>query len=628
MGSIYKKNMDVLKQYNPAIQTVEAVVNSCDVGERVILENGALWFQYEEQYYQLVSRDKDREAELLLRDLDEYRDYLIVLFGMANVNLLRKLLQKTSAGTKIFVFEPNVFVFKYILKHENLVDLVDSKKFAFVAGGEIDIQNAVTVYTAQNWDNLVQNLTVLSLPNYYVYEEYRMMCVRNLSKIIELRLKSLGTSLEDMLDGFQNHYQNIDETMATSSLSEIAEKFKGYPAIIVASGPSLDKNIHLLKEAQDKALIITCDASYVSCITHGVKPDAIASIERYSPTYECFYKGREFPDDMVLVGPSLLWPELLSTYPGKKMLMAKDNHGLEGWWSSLNPNQEFLDMGHSCATAAYAVAVKAGCSPIILIGQDLAYTDDKCHTDSIHQQFGAPNVAGTQKGVDDLIVEGIDGTPVRTSDTFNLFRFYFEQYIALNGIPVVDATEGGAKIAGSQIMTFREAIDRYCTRTLPYHMNDILEERHVTREEAIQKYDEIIAAGRKMIDNLKDVQDRVVEHYEKLEKYKDFDYDNATKEELYDMVLNMQEADKLVNYLVEEKPDLVSYYQQIIKQTIIYVKKIGNRLTPENVKRNWELQVNLMHMVDISTVATYQRFEEMIQFMEEKKAERMEEGAS
>ena len=64
MGSIYKKNMDVLKQYNPAIQTVEAVVNSCDVGERVILENGALWFQYEEQYYQLVSRDKDREAEL------------------------------------------------------------------------------------------------------------------------------------------------------------------------------------------------------------------------------------------------------------------------------------------------------------------------------------------------------------------------------------------------------------------------------------------------------------------------------------------------------------------------------------------------------------------------------------
>ena len=622
MASIYKKNMEALKNCNPLIQSVEPYIHNCDVGQHVRLQDGVLQFQYGSEYYQLTSKDKNREADYLLRDLDEYKDYLIVLFGMANVNLLRKIVQNTSEGTRVLVFEPNLFVMKYTLKNENLVDVLETGKFAFIAGEERTMKSAVMVYTAQKWDNLVQNLVAISLPNYYLYQDYRLKCIQMVSNEIEHHLKRLGTSLEDMLDGLQNHYRNVDQAMTCNSLSELKGKYTGYPAIIVASGPSLDKNIHQLKEAQDKALIITCDASYAACVSNGVKPDAIASIERYSPTYDFFYKDREFPQDLVLVGPALLWPELLENFPGKKMLMAKNYSGLEGWWSELLPNLQYLDMGHSCATAAYAVAVEAGCSPVILIGQDLAYTDDKFHTDSIHEQFGSANVGGTVEGVDDLMVEGIDGKPVRTSDTFNLFRFFFEENIAINGVPVVDATEGGAKIAGSEIRTLTEAIGKYCTRPLPYHMNDILEERQISREDASAKYDEIIEAAKKILDGLKEVQQRVMGHFEVLMKYKDFDYENASEDDLYHMVLNMQEADKLVTFLVEEKSELVSYYQQIIKQTIIYVKKIGNRLTPENVKRNWELQVNLMQMVDISTVATSQRFTDLIRFIEEKKNER------
>lgn len=622
MAGIFKKNMEALRQYTPRSQQLEPIINDCDIDEAVILEDGVLKFQHEGRYYQLVSRDKEREASILSEGIDKYKDYLIVLFGMANVNLLRKIMQDASDGTRVMVIEPNLSVMKYIFKNENLVDVIKSGKFLFVTGSERVVKVFTVSSLVKGWENLSENLMILSLPNYCLYQDYRLMCIRTVTNEIAHTLLRLGTSLQDMLDGLDNHYRNVDDAMTANSLSELKDKFQGYPAIIVASGPSLDKNIHLLKEAQDKALIIACDASYASCVNYGVKPDAIASMERYMPTYECFYKGRKFPRDLVLLGPSLLWPQLLEEFPGKKMLMVKDDRGLEKWWSGLLPNLDFLDMGHSCATAAYAAAREAGCSPIILIGQDLAYTDDKLHTDSIHEQFGSANVARRKKGVDDLMVEGIDGKPVRTSDIFNLFRYFFEEDIAVHHAYVTDATEGGAKIAGTEILPFGEAIEKYCTRPLPYHMNDILGERHVDDEVARKKYDEIIKAADDIQKAFKDVQEQVSRHYKVLMGYKDFDYENATGEDLCNMLLNMQEADKLITYITEEKSELISFYQQIIKQTIIYVKKIGNRLTAENVKRNWELQVNLMHMVDISTVAASQRFAQLIHFMEEKKKAR------
>lgn len=625
MGSIYKKNLEALRNYNPLFHTIQPLLRECQVGEQVILQDGVLKFQHEGQYYQLVSRDKDREAELLLRDLDPCQEYLIVLFGMANTSLLRKILKKASANTMVLVFEPNLAVMKYILKTENLVDIVESCRFGFIAGGESEVRSSVAAYTGGNWENLAQNLSVISLPNYYLYQDYRVKCTKLVASEIKSHMYRLGNSLEDMLDGLQNYYQNIDSIIGANSLSEIKGKFKGYPAIVVASGPSLDKNIQYLKEAQDKALIISCDASYATCVSHGVRPDAIASIERYSPTYEFFYKGRTFPEDLVLVGPCLLWPELMETFPGKKLLMAKSPVGMEGWWCNLMPKLEFLDMGHSCATAAYALAREAGCSPIILIGQDLAYTDDKYHTDSIHRQFDDGNEVTTDKLSDALMVEGIDGKPVRTSETFNLFRCFFEENIALTGTDVVDATEGGAKIAGTRIMTFQEAISQYCTDSLPFHMNNILEKIHISKKELTERYDEVIDAARRIMKSLKEVQERIVKHYEVLMKYQEFDFENADAFRLSQVLTDMQGADQLLTYLAEEKPELSSYYNQLLKQTAISVRKIGNHLTPETVRKNWEIQVHLMKMMDVTAVVTSQRFLNLIQFVEAKKTEHMEE---
>ena len=84
--------------------------------------------------------------------------------------------------------------------------------------------------------------------------------------------------------------------------------------------------------------------------------------------------------------------------------------------------------------------------------------------------------------------------------------------------------------------------------------------------------------------------------------------------------MEMQEGNEVLNFLQsEECKSAYSYYQQVIKQTVIFVKKIGNEITGKTVKRNWELQVNLMRMVDIATVSTGNKLEWLRSTVEEKK---------
>lgn len=634
MADYLKRNLQALQKNNPLISIslplLADFLNEKIKEQDVIYQNDKLYFNYNENYYQVYGRNPKEEAIRICRNIDLHKENLIVVFGLGNIELLHYLYSKTDPGTKIAVFEPNLDMLVYCLKYYNLSEYIASNKFGFLFGDEDMLTRQIITYFTGSWENLVQNLQVVSLPNYYVYQKYQQKILHFISEKIQHLLLTLGNSLEDMLDGLDNHYKNIDASVNANSYEEFSQKFKGYPAIIVASGPSLDKNISELKRAVGKALIISCDASYTTCIQHGVEPDAIACIERGVATYNSFFKDRTFHDDLVLVGPSLLWPELHEKFPGKQLLFAKNYVGLEGWWHKHFKNSKFIDMGHSCATAAYAFAKEAGCDPIILIGQDLAFTGDKRHSDTVQKDgFKAKNELGEKaKKNNNLWVESIDGGKVRTTDIFNLFRYFFETE-ALKNITVIDATEGGALIHGTKIMTFSEAIEQYCTKKLPYSLKELLGERNISNQERLEIYEEVLKSTDEMITTLENIQNKAVEHYEEIVKYKEIDYDNASFEELVELVKNMQKGNEIVTYIRKEAAIAESFYQQIIKQTVIYVKKIGNEITGKTVKRNWELQVNLLHMIDISSAATMNLLNQHKKILEEKRDKlKIAEGSS
>lgn len=618
MANRYKKNVEVLCKEKPFGKMLAEYLEQYHIGEKQIkVMDGIPYFYEQEQYYRLHSEKQLEEADLLMRELDEYKDYLLVVFGMGNLSLLRKIIEKTSDGTRILVIEKNPYVMKYQFQHENLEELIKSNKLVISAGEDKILEYVIVACMGADWENLAQNLTAISMPNYSVYGEFRSKCLRKIANSILVEIRSLGNSLPDVMKGVTNNYKNVDACIYANGIEELKGQFKGIPGIVVGAGPSLDKNLKLLKQAEGRAVIITTDASMRACERMNVKPDAIASIERDEPTYRHFYKDRIFDKDMVLVGPGLLWPDILKEYPGKKVLMSKTASGTDNWWAQFFPQMEHLMMGFSCSTVAHAVLDQMGCEPIIHIGQDLALTGNKRHSEN-SKVFKNNDVNEVSEEEWEASAEDIYGNQIRTTDTLNLFRHTMEDMILASGKEVIDATEGGAKIKGTKIMTFQEAIDQYCQAEKPKTMNDCLEEKLFDKQYSKEIYEHIIEGANQILQDLDDIESEVAKHCERINKYATYDFDGATLNELIDVVLEMQKGNSIINYLIEEKKHLITFYQQNLKQTIIYVKKIGNDVTPETVKRNWELQENLMYMLEVATKAVRNQYEEIKQFMQEK----------
>lgn len=624
MADYLKRNITALLRKNPVVcnnyDYFKKLVSKHLNSENVWLQDKILYFRHEGKVYRAFGRNPKQEAEYLISKVEHTRDHLIVVFGMANIELLHKLMYKTSSNTKIAVFEPNMDIFAYCIKEYNLYEYISSPKFGFLMGDQAMLDREIGVYFTSSWLNLLHNLLVIALPNYYLYKEFSANIVKKIGEDINAALMTLGNSLPDMLDGLKNHYWNVDACIKAGDGRGIQGKYEGYPAIIVASGPSLDKNIDDLKAAQGKALIIACDASYRICLEHGIIPDVIASIERGVETYDAFYKDRIFDPNLVLLAPSLLWPKIHEEFPGKQILITKNPRGLEGWWQKMFPTEIYLNTGHSCATLAIAFARWAGCENVILVGQDLAFTDEKKHSDRVHSDsFGTENLLSEEeKQQKELWVEDVHGGMVRTCAVFNLFRHYIEETTMMKGT-IIDATEGGALIHGAKLMTLKDAVAGYCTKEIKFYLRDCIIDADTAQENYLMKYEEVLEKTDQMMNLLREIQKMTVAHYSVLKKYKGMDFERFTKEELIDIVIEMQKGNEVMDFLNNDAGEAYSFYQQILRQTVIYVKKIGNEINGKNIKRNWELQVNLMHMIDITSVSVGQELERLRAFVQRKR---------
>lgn len=596
--NIYHKNIGLLKECIPgAIQEIEKL-ELIDKDETKVEElHGCLHVLIDEMKYQLESRQKEKEVELLTKDIDWKKENLVLVLGIGNRQLIKELSSKTKSGSKLLIYEPDMNILNYVLEHEDLTDSLVPGNILLWWGEDIlgEKKGRLFEMLSMNWAKFLYNMQVIISPGYIHYMGIFKQLVKELKTKIQQYYMSLGNALDDVLQGFQQNYQNIEACLETNSMREIEGKYKGYPAIIVSAGPSLEKNIHHLKEAEGKALIISCDACWDACKIHGVKPDAIASIERGIETYQYYYEGKNFDDDLVLLAPSLVWTDLFNEFHGKKIVVSKNDDGVDGWWKQFFPDLDHINTGMSCATLAYAAAAIAGCNPIILIGQDLAYTDNKKHSSITHnEEFEGENNASEAE--ENLMVEDIYGNMIPTDKFYNLFRFWFEDraMVTDKDIKLIDATEGGAKINGSVIMTFEEAIKQYCTKEKEKKLFECLSDKVITQQMLYDKCKEINQAADKVIQKLHRTKKMAKDHYETLEKIYDNNLDDEmTEKQIIKAVKKMQKGDAIVRRVIDQR-ETITFFQQYIAQTVAHVKELGNELTGVNVMKNLLLQGNLM----------------------------------
>lgn len=225
------------------------------------------------------------------------------------------------------------------------------------------------------------------------------------------------------------------------------------PVIIVAAGPSLDKNIHSLKDFKRKAIIIAVDTALKPLIRAGMLPNMLVSVD---PTEGNLNKFKKIPkdilDQIVPVFSLSVYHEIPELF-SKNRFFFNEPGDLNSWFLEMEPLVVQFPKGNSVSHYAFYLARFMSPSHIIFVGLDLAFPVMQAHSKYSDTWNLSPNMKF-------IMTPDIHGGMVRTIPAFRDAITVLEAQIANTQITCIDATEGGAMIQGTRIMPLKHAFDR------------------------------------------------------------------------------------------------------------------------------------------------------------------------
>jgi hypothetical protein len=374
----------------------------------------------EKKHYYLADKNNyKKDIKNLLNNLDDLKfDSLIIIFGIDTGEYLNELYSILCKRNRILILEPNEEVFnsnKSRINNDNVrLYLYDKNNIK---------QILYSVVNSINFDNLY----VHAFGNYAeVYKEEYEIFIENLEnayytasasisiayRFRELYIKNLIGNLKALKNviPFDGKFENIN---------------KGIPAIIVSAGPSLDKNLAEMvkyKNEVEKYFIIAGSRTLKAMIKSGIKPDLVVSIDPGDDNHDMMKDYLE--EDIPLVFYEYSNRYLVRDYKGKKIYISAVLSKIIKEFDSFKTVYAGGSVAHTCIDIANTM----GCSPIILVGQDLAFSYDKHHSDSA--TFGSDEKKNYEAS---LSVNNVFGEKIKTNSTLNFFKIKLEEYISFQG---------------------------------------------------------------------------------------------------------------------------------------------------------------------------------------------------
>lgn len=406
----------------------------------------------------LYEEDPREDARRLEARFDFGVEGVVVLLGLGLGYLAQTVLSKLQRGHFLVICEADPRVFHAAMFHQDLTALLADPRVHLVVGddlGRLDFilgRVSKTMFAADKMHTV--RCSASSRWNKPQYDRF-LERVKERMKVLEINRNTIGNLGPRML---KNTLENAHLTIGMPGVSRFAKLFTGCPAIIVSAGPSLEQNLPLLREAKGRAVIIACDTVLRLLVPHGVVPDITISADPHEATYRKF---RDLPmdDESILICHPANYPEIYRTFAGRRF--TTDTGGvlykfLSRFWTAKGRVDQ---QSQSSAHQAFNVATLIGADPIIFVGQDLCYYDDKKHAG--HLTKGSP-YDGTLPVKERDKARDILGRPVETTTLFLSFKIMLEDLIRQSPARVINATEGGLGIQGSEVMTLRDAIDDCC----------------------------------------------------------------------------------------------------------------------------------------------------------------------
>ncbi|EHC9091847.1 motility associated factor glycosyltransferase family protein [Campylobacter jejuni] len=388
---------------------------------------------------------------------DKYLLYPVLYFyGFGNGILFKALLQNKN-HQHIVVFEKDIEIIWIMFHILDFSNELQNSRLMVLNTNKLEIQDYNELCSSKPFFQFSRIYFLELMSHYYErFHEDILGLNKKLAENFKNSIVSHGNDPLDALQGIEQFVYNLPQMITHPSYKELLSKRKGVSdtAIIVSTGPSLTKQLPLLKKYASKATIFCADSSYPILAKHGIKPDYVLSLERIPLTSEFFNNDfGEFDKDILFVLKSYVHPHttkylqknnrnfmLVSTYASFIQYLKLDYFG-------------YFNMGKSVANMSYLLTEYLNYKNIILIGQDLAYAKDGfSHTKDYKNLDKHEGHFQRDKGKFQCLAYGGNGK-VESSEIWTMFRLIFENDInyfqKFFNITTYNCTEGGARIEGT-----------------------------------------------------------------------------------------------------------------------------------------------------------------------------------
>ncbi|WP_410689705.1 motility associated factor glycosyltransferase family protein [Campylobacter lari] len=580
----FSKNLQVLKEINASLADKILQVKS---NERFEL--------FEKNYDIYDHKTKQFCIQNALDNLSFYeqnykRHPFLIFFGIGNGMLIFELL-KNPLKDYICIIEPEIELI-YIALHLNdfSQDLQD-KRLRIYLYEDINFLTFYRFFEQEKIHFFVKTYDLLLMSNFY--ENYEDAITTTNSLCIE-SIKSLvvrqGNSSEDSFEGITQLLHNLPYQLANPSLKDLLKQRKGKieNAIVVSTGPSLIKQLPLLKEYANKASIICADTAYPILAKHNIKPDYVLALERHDLVYQCFEQdNQEFDKDILFIIASVAHKSVIDTLEKTKKSYILVHRPLP-FSKALHMNDYgYLGSGLSVANMAYDLAIKLAHKNIILIGQDLAYDENG----NSHPKEYLHTQESENDRKEGLFITAYGGNgKVETNQWWILFKESLEYSIDTNSITTYNATEGGARIEGSIEKSFKELCENLLKENKP-----LFEKLQTLSKKEIQdkkdKIDEclrgVVILGRSYINECEILKSDLARYLENL-NFESEDF-NPLSQRIYQMKAKFED-EEFKNYFLDLIRSIFFHFEYKIAQN--YIKNPAN-IEEEYAKRKEYIEIHI-----------------------------------
>ena len=501
-AEILKKNFSLLKTHHPktyevltgAKQSQHYVVPISQSGHPTLAHIDAKG----RKKFLLSKYDPLKEAEKLIKLLRVEDHTNFIILGMGLGYQIFELLKLVPESSKLIVIENDIELcklafetidFREILLHSDVNFIfpnttsdiqthLDDEKFNLCINGYCLIQqNALSQVNREKSNRLLSEL-------------------KNFLQESSLNLKTQKAKSKIFCSNISNNFHNIITSIGINSLKA---SFTNIPSIICSAGPSLDKNIQLLKAKRNNFILISVATALKTLKANKITPDFVIAIDPEEITLKFFDFQNKSPGPWLVYDPVV--PSPIPDFFIKKRLVYDSSNKLAQWLQKYIGENGTLGKIFSVAHAAFQFSDFIGCSPKILIGQDFAFDRNRLHSkDSYYHQSLEDKICQYQplkllneKNFHKYSNNIIDRQSIYSETLFTTISLYtyanvFTDAMQAN-LNTDNATEGGIGIKKVANISLREAINNFCgtniSQKFNFTLNSLAPKQYDLKETAV-----------------------------------------------------------------------------------------------------------------------------------------------